>query len=519
MKPEDLQKDMKRHFAKKAKSKSRVEIDPLSEIVKQVSKRVEGQKDTIKFITIMNAMAMHTGCKGTSGNVLLRSESGAGKDYILNEIRRPWGFDNYQRIQKLTKEGITYVDKKNNPEFTYDGKVLHLEEVTDRTINNKSMLAFMSNNHGEEFTMKSVKDNTAQNESVKGKPIIFMTSSTLDLDYDNLRRVKLWYLNVSNEQIKKAMKKENEIRRKAVKVNINQSVLDYLSELQQQAFDVDIPFSDELLDSWNNSFVGNIPMQAQTIWSFVLDFVGAITILHYKTRKKDSAGRLIAEPADLEIARPILDKLFRKGIIPVMPREQDIIDIMKHNNIEPCTQCLKVSCGHPHIYTNKELRDNLEVDVNYTQMERHLELLLKKGLITKQTGKRCGYNNRKIRAYSANTFAGFKSLALSIVKDVNETNDINEINEINEINQKTGQEPLVSLVSQVSLVSSLSSLSYIEQKHVDIIPEDFSDTTFDNVDIKQKYSALTMKNVNNLMEYYLAADMISEAGQGRFIFR
>ena len=93
------------------------------------------------------------------------------------------------------------------------------------------------------------------------------------------------------------------------------------------------------------------------------------------------------------------------------------------------------------------------------------------------------------------------------------------INEINEINQKTGQEPLVSLVSQVSLVSSLSSLSYIEQKHVDIIPEDFSDTTFDNVDIKQKYSALTMKNVNNLMEYYLAADMISEAGQGRFIFR
>ncbi len=197
MKPNELQNDMKQHFENKSKRKSKVENNPLIEITKEISKRVEGQKDTIQFLTIMNAMSRHSGCKGTSGNVLLRSESGAGKDYIVKEIRRPWGLDkNYQHIQKLTKEGITYVDNKTNPEFTYDGHVLHLEEVKDSTINNKSMLAFLSNDFGNKFSMKSVRDNKAQDEFVKGKPIIQMTSSTLELDYDNLRRIKVWYLNI-----------------------------------------------------------------------------------------------------------------------------------------------------------------------------------------------------------------------------------------------------------------------------------------------------------------------------------
>ena len=90
-----------------------VEENPLQKITEEIGINVQGQELTIKFLTIMKAMSLLENCKGTSGNVLLRSESGAGKDFLVSEVMRPWGFEKHDRIQKLTKEAISYSDNED----------------------------------------------------------------------------------------------------------------------------------------------------------------------------------------------------------------------------------------------------------------------------------------------------------------------------------------------------------------------------------------------------------------------
>jgi hypothetical protein len=41
LKPDELQQDMKKHFENNSKNKSKVENNPLIEITKEISKRVE----------------------------------------------------------------------------------------------------------------------------------------------------------------------------------------------------------------------------------------------------------------------------------------------------------------------------------------------------------------------------------------------------------------------------------------------------------------------------------------------
>ena len=107
MKPEELRADISKHLKKKKDFEEAVKNDPLGEITKEVQKHISGQDLTIKFVTILKAMAQLDNCKGTSTNVLFRSESGAGKDSTIHEIIKPWSFENHERIQKLTKDAIS----------------------------------------------------------------------------------------------------------------------------------------------------------------------------------------------------------------------------------------------------------------------------------------------------------------------------------------------------------------------------------------------------------------------------
>jgi DNA-binding MarR family transcriptional regulator len=261
-------------------------------VFKEFSKEIVGEEKPIKTIFVICMSRLLKNKKNTSFHTIINSESGAGKDFILNRFESLFS-DITIKYSRISAKALDYkgADKKSIAEgFTWEGKILILSDVNNDIINNDTLKTFLSD--GSQTAI--VNDGVLKERQISGIPVVLMSSYKCDPEHELLRRLNILNLDESKEQTRKIMEFEQT-------ENINYNKLKGLINLFKP-YKVNIPFRSELVSMMED----NIHMR--TYFPKILDFVKTITIINQFHRKK-TKNELIAEKEDYNVAKDILENM------------------------------------------------------------------------------------------------------------------------------------------------------------------------------------------------------------------
>ncbi|HEC93200.1 MAG TPA: hypothetical protein ENI51_09445 [Candidatus Atribacteria bacterium] len=271
--------------------------------------------------------------------------------YILPE-------DQYLHVTKMSKEAFTYWhNPKFEPEWTWDDKVIHFEDITQTLLNSSTFKVMAS---GGSYAVV-VKDQVTLEIPIKGKPVMILTSHHANPKDEALRRFPIGAMDNSEQQTEKILERIAQNYSNEESENINTELRSAVRILNP--YHVVVPFA-ELI-----SFFFPKDILMRTHFRRFLDYISASAILHQYQREKTEDGCLIATPDDYMIARMVL--IYTTSNIKMVPLSKEyrgILNILREN-VEPMT-----------------IKD-LEVksDKSKVWLYRHLPFLAERGLVKKDT--------------------------------------------------------------------------------------------------------------------------------------
>lgn len=291
--------------------------DLLIQIIKEVQKEgLIGEEDTILAITLKIMLRLVKNATPTSSNVVISDRSGGGKDWLTKCICAVLlEKKDYFHRSRLSEKVFTYWNSKKK-DFTWDGKVIHLEDPDAEFLNSQ---AFKVRASGEtEETI--VKDQTAIDVSVNGKPVIIVTSQEASLNIESVRRWDSCRLNTSEELTKSIMEINMLKEAGLLKIKKDEALREGLQKLNPK--EVIIPYAIAL------SQVLPTTLGMRTAHHKFLDFIKASAVLHQYQRYKTEEGKIIANMFDYEVARFCFYKFGNIKGVPLNIAEEEVIDVL-----------------------------------------------------------------------------------------------------------------------------------------------------------------------------------------------
>lgn len=380
------------------------------------SKIVE-EDEARKVIFICSMGHLVKNGNNTSYNLLVNSESGVGKDHVVNNVLNVFP---KERVIKRTRISPTVLNYWHNsikePSWTWDGKILYLEDCSNNVFNHEVFKVMCSSGSQVTITINQV----AVDLEINGKPTIIVTSASASPNAELLRRFVIVNLTEDKEQTRKIMQKCADYGKNGNKIEQN---CDYHNALKYlHPVDVIIPFADKLVDIFPIEHV-----LMRTHFTRFLDWIKASAALHQHQRKREN-DIIIANGKDYDIARIILMKVSSNPImIPLTKNQRNILDIMKNlaPHIEKVTEWVagqeaiisEIIGGHSLVDLEPEI-----TFIGYKQLRRELDKLVNWGFLKKIGEKREG-SRRLVMAYSY-----IEQIVLNIPKwvKIDENNENNE---------------------------------------------------------------------------------------------
>lgn len=294
--------------------------DLIVKLVREVQKEgVVGEEDTILAVMLKIMLRLVKNATPTSSNVLISDESGGGKDWMVKCICNTVLRNNaYFHRSRLTEKAFTYWHSKDK-NFTWDGKILHLEDPDAEFLNSQ---AFKVRASGEtEETI--VKDQKAIDIKVDGKPVIIVTSLTASINVEGVRRWDNCRMN-TDEKLTKEIIKFNMLKEAGlIKVEKDEELREAVQNLQPK--EVIIPYASALLQVLPNT------LGMRTQHHKLKDYIKASAVLHQHQRSKTEDGKLIANIFDYEYARFCFYKFGNIKGVPLNIAEEQLINVLLQN--------------------------------------------------------------------------------------------------------------------------------------------------------------------------------------------
>jgi len=357
----------------------RIVLDGLDE-------KVVGEDKARKTIFMCAMGARVLNGKPTSFNLMVNSESGAGKDHVTSTVLKIFPKDDLVKRTRITPTVLTYWKPKSRfPNWSWDGKILYLEDCGNNVLNSEVFKVYASG--GTHTTV--VKDQVAVDIEIVGKAVIILTSASANPHCELIRRFMVVNLTESEDQTKEIMKRwgeHNEAGEVPKEENDYHDALKYILPKK-----VKVPFARraaELMPS------GHIHMR--THFPRFMDFVKASAVLHQWQRETDEQDHLLAEQADYEVAKQImLATSSNELMIPLTQNQNEVIGILKElgKNIVESESGHEIEVG----WTVQELTSKLPFSV--TQLRRELNRLMDFGFIEKSQYQ-FHYDKKKTNVYS-----------------------------------------------------------------------------------------------------------------------
>jgi len=152
--------------------------------------------------------------KPYSFNCLVLSPSSAGKDHLIGSVLKLFPRDCYEIFARTSAKTFNYLHNLDDePDFTYDGKIIYLKEITETNLNNEVMKELTSGE--EEISEVPIPRPRTKLQApgidmlrVKGHPCVLSTTATT-IPTDEIRnRFNIVSLDLSEAQIKNAFVEE-----------------------------------------------------------------------------------------------------------------------------------------------------------------------------------------------------------------------------------------------------------------------------------------------------------------------
>lgn len=405
----------------------------LVDTIKEVQKNgVAGEEDTILALCILSSTRLVKNVSAEAKNLFLSDKTGLGKDYTTNKTLEVILPENLHfHVTKMTPEAFTYWhNSENEPDWTWDDKVIHFEDITQSLLNCSTFKTMASG--GSHAVV--VIDQETKLIKINGKPVMIATSHHANPEDEALRRFPIGGLDETDEQTKRI--KKNIAEHYAGKGNeeTNQGLRLALQELR--SFPVIIPYAELLQYCFPDDTL------MRTHFKRFLDYISASCVFHQGQRKlKD--GVLIAEPDDYMIARMVLiyTSSFEQ-MKPISKEFRDVIEIIRDNEKE---------------MTVKELF--LHPSFNHSKMwlYRHLPKITELGII-KKTSKEIDDANKKVDAY---VYTDINARALPTwnkIIDAIKKVDVKTVKTVKTKNKSTEENDLIKWFSQPMLKPVFTAL-------------------------------------------------------------
>ena len=294
--------------------------------VSEFDKRVVGEVDNRKAI-FLNACGIFVENNNVASyNLCVDSESGAGKDYVVDAIVKYFhkvingadrGWVKRKRISPTVFNYWHTVDKE--PDWTWDGKICYLPDLS-KSVANHEVFKVMSS-EGSEATI--TVNNTAVDVEVRGKPVMFITTASSRPSKEMLRRFPRISLDESREQTREIMKRKAKFAAEGKTATYEDSIRKSLPCLKRVK--VRIPFAEDIVKHLPDDHI-----IMRTHFDRFLDYIKASAALHQYQRKKEGGFVLAEAPQDYEIARIVLiQTTSNKFMIPLTKKEQQVLSVIK----------------------------------------------------------------------------------------------------------------------------------------------------------------------------------------------
>jgi hypothetical protein len=340
----------------------------LNLIIKEISKKVVGETETIKTILLSCFGSLVENHQIASYNLLINSESGAGKDYVAYNTIQVLPRENWLKRTRITPNVFTYWhNPKFEPEWSWNGKICYLEDISDNVMNAEVFKTMCSSGSSATVLINQIPIDI----EIKGKPVMVLTSANASPSSEVTRRFTIVNLDESVDQTKSIMERQANYESEGIELEYSKKLISALANLKRVK--VKIPYAKFLTD-----FLPKDSIIMRTHFQRFLDYIKSSCALYQCQRKQDGYDFYLAEGKDYDIARDVLLKLTSNPLmIPLTHNDRKLLDVFESLN-EPISA--------------KEL----EAKVNFlsvAQLFRLLNKLSKYGFLEKST--RESEDNRK----------------------------------------------------------------------------------------------------------------------------
>jgi len=294
----------------------------LDKLVAECGKKIQGEEDAIKVLLLCANGRLVLNAHPTSFNLLVNSESGAGKDHVVGKTLELLPKDDYLKRTRISPTTFTYWhSSEKEPEWTWNGKTLYLEDISNGVLNSDVLKVMCSG--GSHATI--VVNQQARDLLVVGKPVIIATTASANPNPELLRRFSLLNLDESEDQTEAILRKQAALAQDGAVVGYDAAAAVALRQLKP--YHVRVPYAKELVQDFPTKH-----LIIRTHWARFLDLIKASAVLHQYQREKyteEETGKefIIANGQDYTLAsQALLKTTTNSAMIPLTRMQQRILE-------------------------------------------------------------------------------------------------------------------------------------------------------------------------------------------------
>lgn len=338
----------------------------LFEIInEEFDKKIVGEEETRKTIFLCSCGRLVKNCKLSSYNLLVNSESGAGKDWVTDKTLAIWPKTNKKGDpivvfrSRITPNVFTYWhNPEREPDWTWDGKIFYNEDISNPVLNCDVFKVMASS--GSKATVL-IKQKPIDIE-IEGKPVIIVTAASTNPSKEIIRRFTMLNLDESIDQTKAIMKREAELAKIGSSSEYDYVITEALGLLWRVK--VFIPYADKLLKYFPSDHV-----IMRTHFPRFLDIIRASAALHQKQREFDIVTKIVyANGQDYDIARMALLKITsNQQMIPLTKTQQRILEYLSRKDVFLTVPDMMIDINFT---SEPTVRNNLDKLVEYGFVEK-----------------------------------------------------------------------------------------------------------------------------------------------------
>lgn len=292
----------------------------LTNLKKEVGKKVVGEKDSIHTILLTAAGALYVKEQTPPTYTLVaNSLSNTGKDYTVRNTLALFPKDKVIHRTRISERALTYWhNAKYEPSWTWDNKILYLSDVSNTVLNCEVIKCMVT----EGSTATIVINHMAIDIEIKGKPGIICTIMRASPSEETLGRFPFMTLDETQEQTALIMEKQASAAARGDKISTeyDKDLLNALKILEPVK--VIIPYAEML-----PPFFDKRSVIMRRNFDRVLKYIAASAALHQRQRKRNDKGEVLAEPRDYDNAAIAIRKIASNAaLVPLTREDKSIIE-------------------------------------------------------------------------------------------------------------------------------------------------------------------------------------------------